>query len=134
VGWNSDENISVKAPAAPAIDATIVLFNTATAFADTKKAIALMGLSRFVVVFNRLSHASAANGLVQYSSSDGGTNWRQVEAGETIAAVAAGTVDPHEFPIDIFDDWKLEYTNGGTLPTTWDVTMKLICGQRVVAV
>lgn len=133
MGWNSDESISVNPPAAPAADATVVLINTATMFANTKKSIALMGLSRAVVTFNSVSHVSAAAGLKAYSSSDGGTNWDQIEPGETIPVSAGSDVAAHEFPIDIYDDFKWEYTAGAVGPTTWRVTIKLVCGQRAVA-
>src|SRR6185312_15893499 len=94
-------------------------------------AIAGVGASRLVVTFSSVNQDSAAAGLIPYSSTNGGTNWDQAEAGVQItAASTSGTVNTHDYAIDRYKDFKLEYTAGATGPTTWRVSIKLICGQR----
>jgi hypothetical protein len=125
---------SVTPPAAPGNNATVTLFDTTTMFGETwSKVISALNMSRVSVSFLSLDQASAANGLVPAASSNGGTNWDQTQAGITIAASVAGTVNTYDFDIDIYDDFRLRYTAGGTGPTVWRITIKVLCGQRTVA-
>lgn len=129
-GWI--DQFSVTAPAAPGNNATVKLLDTTTMFGETwSKVIPSMGLSRVVVAFLSVNQASAANGLKAYSSSNGGTNWDQIELGTNVPASVAGSTQQEDLVIDLFDDFKLEYTAGATGPTTWRVTIKVICGQRM---
>lgn len=128
------EEFSVGPPAAPGNNALVKLFDSTTMFgAEACKAISNFGMSRLEVSFLSVNQASAALGLIPYASSNGGTNWDQTATGLSIPASSAGTVSTFDYDIDIYDDFKLEYTAGATGPTTWRLTIKVICGQRAVA-
>jgi hypothetical protein len=128
------ETIEVSPPAAPGIGATITLFDTTTMFGgEAWNVIAAMNMSRVVVTFSSLSHDSAAAGLLSQESTNGGANWDTTETGVQItAASTVGAGNTHDYAIDRFKDFRLTYTNGGTLPTTWRVSIKVICGDRAV--
>lgn len=128
------EEFTVTAPAAPGNNATVKLFDSTTMFGgEACDAIAQFGITRVEVSFLSVNQASAANGLVPSSSSNGGSNWDQTEAGATVNASVAGTVETHDYAVDRYKDFKLEYTAGATGPTTWRVTIKAVCGQRAVS-
>lgn len=132
MSWN--ETITITPPAAPGNNATVKLIDTTTMFGnEAADVISLFGISRFEVSFLSVNQASAANGLKPYLSSDAGTNWDQSDAGITVAATVAGTINTYDYAVDRGKDFKLEYTAGATGPTTWRITIKAIVGQRVVA-
>ena len=131
---------TVAAPAAPAANATAVLFNSITAFGGAKLCRPL-DLSMIEVNYLRLSHASAANGLKIYASSDGGTNWRQLSMPDadgnatmpvTVSAVAADSNTNYKFDVSGFDDIKLEHTNSNNTLTTWEPVITLHFGAEAV--
>lgn len=132
MGWDN-EQFTVAAPAAPTLNQLITLFDTTTMFGgEACNAIAVMGLSRVAVTFSQVDQASQALGLVPSSSTDGGVNWDQTEAGLTVPASVAGSVFSHDYVIDVFKDFRIRY-QAGTAPTTWRVSIKVICGQRMVS-
>lgn len=131
---------TVAAPAAPAASGTAVLFNSVTAFGGAKLCRPL-DLSMIEVNYLRLSHASAANGLKIYASSDGGTNWRQLSMPDsdgvatmpvTVSAVAADSNTNYKFDVSGFDDIKLEHTNSNNTLTTWEPVITLHFGAEAV--
>lgn len=128
----------IAPPAAPGNGATISLVDTtkwSPGGIDTTKSmkvIALMGISRIVVSFLSVDQASAASGLIAYGSSNGGTNFDQIQAGATVNATSSAA-QVFDYEVDAYDDVKIAYTAGGTGPTVWRVTIKAIVGQRHVA-
>ena len=127
----------IAAPAAPGNGATITLVDTtkwSPGGVDTTKSmkvIPVMGINRIIVTFLSIDQASAANGLVGYGSSNGGTNFDQIQAGATVNVTSAA-VQAFDYLVDPYDDVRILYTAGATGPTVWRVTIKAIVGQRHV--
>jgi hypothetical protein len=63
--------------------------------------------------------------LKAYWSLDGGTNWHQHYSSGTLSAPAAGTTNDGEVYIEHYRDWKIEWVNGGTNQTTFEVSAAL---------
>ena len=124
--------VHLTTPAAPGNNATAVLFDSTQPLGTTgeKHWLARQSIAYFEVSFLSVNQASAANGLKFYASSDGGTNWDQIEAGITIAATTSGVVDTYRRYIGCYTDFKAEYTAGATGPTTWRVAVTLTRGDR----
>ena len=123
------ERARLAVPAAPAIGATIDLFNSVTTYGAGQ--MRMLCVDRVQINFQSISHGSAANGLKAYASSDGGTNWDEVDFADstgtatmpdTVAASTAGADNIYDFWLAAYSDFKLTYTNGGTKPTTWRTT------------
>lgn len=129
---NDYEEIEVSPPAQPGSGATIILFDTTTMFGgEPSNVIAGRRMSRLSVTFSRISADSGALGLIPYSSTDKGVNWDQAEAGVTVtSASTTGTVNTHDYALDRYKDFKLEYTNSAAVLTAWRVAIKVICGDR----
>jgi hypothetical protein len=126
------ETFTCSVPAAPTAGATIKLFDSTAAFGAGM--LRLLDVRRVIVDFVNISHGSAASGLRAYASTNGGTNWDEVDHSGTMpATVAASTAtddDIKNFKVDAYSDWKLEYTNGASQPTTWRVTVVCVCGDN----
>jgi hypothetical protein len=69
--------------------------------------------------------------LKSYSSPDKGVTWN-LNSTTTVAANAAITTGPYDFGISGLVDWKLVWTNGGTVQSPWQPTLTLTRGQKVV--
>lgn len=122
------EMTEVAPPAAPGNNATVILFDSTRFYTN---GIARANMSRVIVTFSSVNQDSAVAGLIPYSSVNGGTNWDQAEAGVQItAASTSGTVNTHDYAVDRYKDFKLEYTAGATGPTVWRVSIKVVHGQR----
>jgi len=130
------ETIKVKAPAAPGNAATITLFDSTAMVTGTaggnRNWLSLNNINRVRVAFANLSHASAANGLKAQYSHDGGTTWLDGEASGQTVAVAA-YVQTFDFACEAMSDMRLRYENGATQPTTWQVEIDCISGDRALA-
>lgn len=132
MSWN--ETISFTPPAAPGNNATVKLFDSTTMLGnEPAKMLAVLGINRIEVSFLSVDQASAALGLRSYASSNNGTNWDETQAAIAVGATVAGTVNTFDYPVDRFDDFKLEYTAGASGPTVWRVSIKGIVGKRVVS-
>jgi len=63
--------------------------------------------------------------LKAYMSTDGGANWRQVEGDNAVTAAASDDISgPYDYLVDTYDDFKLDWVNGGTTQTTWDPILR----------
>lgn len=130
------EYVDLSPPSTPASGATVTLFNSTYGPGSTtaiyKAGVARLGLTRVMVSFYSVSHAAASGGLKWYGSSDGGSNWDQIEAGTDVPASSAGVVQTEDFDAAPYRDVKLEYTASANTYTTWRVGVKLVRGDRVV--
>ena len=132
MSWN--ETVSFTPPAAPGNNATVKLFDSTTMLGnEPAKMLRTLGINRIEVAFLSVNQASAASGLRSYASSNDGTNWDETQAAISIPATTAGVVNTYDYPVDSYDDFKLEYTAGATGPTTWRVSIKGIVGKRAVS-
>lgn len=111
----SHENISIAVSTTAPVDAeTTVLFISTTAFGNAKM-LRHLGIKRISFAVEH-SHAGT---LTAYRSSNSGTSW-DVYNVQTVGVPAANNISgPYDYLVDTFDDWKLEWTNGGTTQTTW---------------
>ena len=125
MGWLF-ESVEVAAPAAPANNGTVTLFDSTKVFGP--KNMRMFGVGRVQLDFQGLDQASAASGLIGYQSKDGGTTWTKFSFGYTGSAsgtlpatVPAATADDST-TYDIFvgacKDVKFTFTAGATAPTT----------------
>ncbi len=88
---------------------------------------------RVIVNFLNISHASAASGLKAYTRWHERGTWRQVDYDATMPATVGASVanvdDTRDFETATYPYFKLEYTSG-TAPTTWEVIVVLVYGDR----
>lgn len=105
---------------------TYVLFSTVAAF-TSKNMLPMHGYKRYAL---HLTHSH--NGTVNwYVSDDRGTNWRQVGTEAITAASNEGTwVD---ILIEGFQDFKVEWVNGGTAQSPWIVDQSLDTDRSAAA-
>ena len=92
-------------------DSTVSMPNGGLTIGDTKR------------VLISISH-NADGTLKEYKSSDGGTTWIQIAADDAITAVS--NVDTFkEYQVQPYVDYKVEWTNGNSAQTTWNVSVAL---------
>lgn len=104
--------------ALPTDSDTFTLVDTTVLSPNLRGVIPMAGWHRFFLsVF-----ANQDGTITEYTSVDGGTNWRQVGTAEshTGSSTAQTTV---EYEVDAYRDWRLIWTNGGTNQTTFEVQM-----------
>jgi hypothetical protein len=122
-------NIPLISTTTPGISATVELFNSVTLFGARN--MMNMPLKRIAVnIFNDQT------GTIRFHRSiDGGTTWR-VFRSVAVAIPAANTINSYEQNLDIFRDVKVDFVNGATAQTTWevDITGFESVGDRVGAV
>lgn len=106
----------------PAADGnTYVLFSTVVAFNGANMA-QNAGMKRLIV---DIGHAAAGT-MNLYRSQNRGTTWDQVYTSGSIAAPASTASTIRDFAIEEYQDFKLEWVNGGsTQATRWIVDMSL---------
>lgn len=76
--------------------------------------------------------------LKSYSSPDKGTTWNlnswvAVAANSGVVTAAGTALPPYDFAIAGFVDWKLVWTNGGTIQNHWQPTLTLSRGQKALS-
>jgi hypothetical protein len=108
----------------PGADAnTYVLFDTTVAF-TSKNMLPMYGIKRYVV---HLTHDQ--DGVFRwYVSDDRGVNWHAVDdGGVTVTVAAAGTTEGNwqDVLIEGFQDFKMEWVNGGAAQTPFVVDQSL---------
>lgn len=86
------------------------------------------GIDRAQFMVNNTQSGS----LKSYSSPDKGVTWN-LNSTTTVAANAAITGGPYDFAISGFVDWKLVWTNGGTVQSPWQPTLTLSRGQKALS-
>jgi len=130
------EYLDVTATTTPTSGQTITLYNSTFGAGSTNGTypggISRDRIARVVVTFYSVSHAAASGGLKIYGSSNGGSNWDQIEAGTDVPASSAGTTQSEDFDVVPYRDVKIEYTASANSYTTWRVGVKLVQGDRVV--
>lgn len=112
----------VSAPAVPAANGTVVLFDSTKVL--NKLGLSTVGVGRVQMSFPGLDQDSAAGGLIGYSSPDKGTTWYQFQFGGSVLPATVEKATATDFTsYDIFvgteEDVKFELTVGGTAPTVW---------------
>jgi len=114
---------------APGADSDVYpIFNSAANF----NGLSLRG-ERVSRVQFAVEHSHAAT-LRAYMSTNGGTNWDQVEEDEVVGVPAAGDIGgPWSFLVDTYRDFKLDWVNGGSAQTSWRPTVTLIIGDHASA-
>jgi hypothetical protein len=131
MGAQDFQRIKIGAPAAPANNGTVVLFDSTV---HLKGGLAQNGIGRVRLSFPGLDQASAADGLKGYTSPDKGATWYPFKFGGTVlpATVAADTGADHD-AFDIFvgteEDVKFEFTAGAAAPTVWTPIITLQVGD-----
>ena len=83
------------------------------------------GISRIMV---RLQNDQAGT-LKAYKSNDRGVTWVRVEADVAVAAAAANAENIHDYLVEGYADWRLDWTNGATPQTTFRPDISGV-GQR----
>lgn len=139
IGLGEPESILIKQPTAPTANATVTLFDSAVMF--WKHCLRPMKATMLTVTFEVLSQDSATNGLIAYTSTDGGTtytqnNMKDASGSDTlpIQVTSAGIPRTFTFLLAPFDDFKLTYTAGATPPlSTWRLHIALHCGNPSVS-
>lgn len=126
--------IQIGAPAAPANNGTVVLFDSTT----LKVGLHLLGVTRVRLSFPGMNQASAADGLKGYKSTDKGANWYAAtfsEAGAaatlpaTVAADTGSDSSSYDIPVLGERDVKFTFTAGATAPTIWAPIITLQVGN-----
>lgn len=88
---------------------------------------ALAGLKKFVV---DIKHDTAGT-LKWYKSNDKGVSWEQI--GEEAIGIPAATATTYkEYTVEPYLHWKIDWVNGGSAQSPWDVDMALH-GERAAA-
>lgn len=72
-----------------------------------------------------------AGTLKEYISADRGANWTQISS-TAVAAIAANGQNIYDFFVEHYRDWKLTWTNGAAIQTTFSPNIAGT-GQRVIA-
>ena len=126
-------DIRLGAPAAPTSGAIVTLFDSTVTF--NKAGLRMMGIRRVTLEFPGLDQASAAGGLIGYTSPDKGANWYKATfapAGDanalpqTVAAQTASDCDSFDIDVQDHDDVKFTLTAGATGPTVWKPVITLL--------
>jgi hypothetical protein len=120
----------VVSPTAPGADtlvyvlfATVAVTGTGYSFPDPgwgKRYLPMHGLKRVLV---DIDHSQAIT-LNVYKSNDRGASWHQVSTETTIAASATATTK-RDYPIEEYDDVKVELVNEGVAQATFAVNVAL---------
>lgn len=104
--------------------------NTYTLFDSTQLGMgkgALYNLPGAERLLLRLRNPQAGT-LKGYRSDDGGVTWEQVYPDTAVAAMTT-TSNDYDLLIAGYRDFKLDWTNGGSAQTGWDVDMALLPSQ-----
>lgn len=76
-------------------------------------------ISRIIFAIN----SSGTGTLKAYFSMDKGTNWTLYNQ-QSVAAYSSPTAaGPYDYAVDLYPDWRLIWTNGGSAQTTWRVSL-----------
>jgi len=120
-------NVTYKGTALPTDSDTHTIFDTSTF--SSKNFLSNGNYDRLLVdVVN--SHIATYK---WYKSDDRGTNWQQI--GESAVAVPAATdSNITDHLVSGYQDFKLEWVNGGTTQTTFEINISLTESDRSTGV
>jgi len=130
-----NQPIRISPPAAPAANATVVLFDSTVVFANM--GLAMMGITRVKLDFAGVNQPSASGGLIGYKSSDKGATWNACSfaalgsASSLPATVTADTGSDscsYDIAVSSAADVKFTFTASGTGPTVWAPVITLQVG------
>jgi hypothetical protein len=132
------ESIVIKTPDIPtAAGEVVTLFDSAAMFGEGH--LRQMNGTMLEVTAEILDQDSETNGLVAYTSSDGGTtytaNTMRNDAGTAtmpITITASQAPRTYRFVIDAYREFKLDWTTSATPPTTWTWTIVLHTNTQAV--
>jgi hypothetical protein len=116
-------NIGVQGGTPGGDSADYVLFDSTSAFSGGLRA---HDISRITFSVNN----SQTGTRKAYFSTDRGVNWNLYDSTAVTAAASPAMSGPFDYLVDTYIDWRLIWTNGGTLQGTWRPTIVLICGDR----
>lgn len=98
----------------------VSIFNSVTAFPGAQM-LATLGIKRLIFSVDN----DQAGTLKAYKSGNRGTTWTRVLADIAVVAAAANTETVKDFLIEQYADFKLEWTNGATPQTVFNVSVAL---------
>jgi hypothetical protein len=107
---------------------TYNLFSSVVAFQGARMA-PQMGYKRLVV---DIKNAGGNGTLKFYKSVDRGVNWLQIDE-IAVTAPAANATNVYDFLIEEYDDFKLDWVNGGTIQNPWSVSIALTDSRNPMA-
>lgn len=123
----SEVTVYKYAGSTPGTDSsTYVLFSTVVAFPGARGFV-YAGIKRFRLGLEH-SHLGTINA---YRSPDRGTTWHQLST-TAVAAPAANSTNEYDFLVEGYDDWKVEWVNGGTTQSPWSIVL-VASDERSVA-
>ena len=106
--------------ALPGNAAVVSIFNSVTSFPG-KNMIQYMGIKRLLFSVDN----DQTGTLKAYKSADRGVTWTRVLADISVTAASANTETVKDFLIEQYADFKLEWTNGATPQTVFNVSVAL---------
>lgn len=94
-----------------------ILFESATALTGT---LAAHDITRIIFAVN----SNQAGTLKAYFSVDKGANYTLYSSTAVAAYSSPAAAGPYDFAVDLYPDFKLVWTNGGSAQTTWRVSIR----------
>lgn len=101
----------------PSLATFINIFDSSLAFGPRQ--LRHLPLKRLAINLNN----SQAGTMRFYRSVDGGTTWT-IFRSTAVAIPAASTINMLEQNIDVFDDVKVDWLNGGVTQVTWELEIE----------
>lgn len=105
---------------------TYTLFDTTALCGAAKSSTASMLNADRITV--RISNDQAGT-LNVYRSQNNGASWQLTQSG---ISVSIGTGNFYDFYVGGLLDWKIEWVNGGSAQTVWNIDMALLEGHPKV--
>ena len=115
------ERIRFGAPAAPANNGTVTLFDSTVYL---RGGLSNNNIRRVIISFPGLDQASATGGLIGYQSPDKGTTWNPFKFGLSTMPATVPIDDgtdstSYNFLVSECEDVKFTFTAGAAAPTVW---------------
>lgn len=107
---------------------TVTLFSTVTAYPGANY-LQGHGVHRLSIWLQN-DHTGT---LKAYASEDRGVTWTRVEADVAVSASATNDENRYDYLVENYSDFKVDFTNGGTNQTTFNVRMALVDSRNLGA-
>ncbi len=104
----------------------VVLFSSVVSF-PMANAFQMIGIHRILVGLQN----DQAGTIKGYRSVDRGVTWVRCVADIAVAAAATNDVNDYDFLVEQYDDFKLEWTNGGSNQTVFAPTITAVPTRQV---